>query len=70
MVKIQTAFDITCSNISDSIKEYLLKYTQSILMENQVNSLSKIGCIYFLKIRWTFKIIRHSDYVAASEYTI
>lgn len=49
MVKIQTIHDITCSDIPDSIKEYLLQYTQSILKEYQVNSLSKFGYIYLLE---------------------
>lgn len=49
MITISSIAEIQRSSLPDNIKEYLIHYTQSILNQYQVNSLKKIGCIYYLE---------------------
>ena len=49
MLKILSVNDIENSSLSDSIKKYLISYTQSILSQYQTNSLQKFGCVYFME---------------------
>jgi hypothetical protein len=49
MVKLECLADIEHTNIPVCIKRYLSKYIQSILDGYQVDTLQKLGCIYFLE---------------------
>lgn len=49
MVKIERPADLEFTNIPLCIKLYLKKYIQLILVQYQVGTLRKIGCIYFLE---------------------
>lgn len=49
MVKLECLTDIEHTNIPVYIKRYLSKYIQSILNGYQVDTLRKLGCIYFLE---------------------
>lgn len=51
MVKIQCVNDINRTNIPECIKQYLIKYIQSILSTYQAITLQKFGCVYFLENR-------------------
>lgn len=49
MLKISSVADINTSSLSDGIKNYLIRYTHSVLSQYQVDSLQKIGCVYYLE---------------------
>lgn len=49
MLKISSVADINTCSLLDGIKNYLIRYTQSILSQYQANSLQKLGCLYFLE---------------------
>lgn len=49
MLKISSVAEINTSSLSDGIKNYLIRYTQSVLSQYQANSLQKIGCVYYLE---------------------
>lgn len=51
MVKIQGIGDVNHSDIPECIKQYLIKYIQSILSTYQTITLQKFGCVYFLENR-------------------
>lgn len=51
MVKIQCVSDANRPDIPECIKQYLIKYIQSILSVYQAITLQKFGCIYFLENR-------------------
>lgn len=51
MVKIQCLSDVKRMDIPECIKQYFIKYIQSILSEYQASALQEFGCIYFLENR-------------------